>query len=126
MTQPDQQTTFIATKLAAETAAKAADLATTTAATAVALATKTAETTGIISNDISWMKKSLTGIEVTLAKMNDAFVTAAQHSEVVRVIEDHEARIRKIEDNLGKWIGAAGVIIFLITVAVSFLVKLIK
>jgi hypothetical protein len=78
----------------------AADLATTTAATAVALATKTAETTGIISNDISWMKKSLTGIELTLAKMNDAFVTAAQHTEVVRVQEDHEVRIRSNETNI--------------------------
>ena len=125
MTQPDQQITFIATKLAAETAAKAADLATTTAATAVALATKTAETTGIISNDISWMKKSLTGIELTLAKMNDAFVTAAQHAEVCRQLEDHEKRIRKIEDNQGKWMGAIAVITFVVTIAVSFLVKFI-
>jgi hypothetical protein len=126
MTQPDQQTTFIATKLAAETAAKAADLATTTAATAVALATKTAETTGIISNDISWMKKSLTGIEVTLAKMNDAFVTAAQHAEVIRVQEDHEERLRKIEDNQGKWMGAIAVITFVISIGVSFFIKLIR
>ena len=126
MTQPDQQTTFIATKLAAETAAKAADLATTTAATAVALATKTAETTGIISNDISWMKKSLSGIEVTLAKMNDAFVTSAQHAEVCRIQTDHEERLRKIEDKFGKWVGAVAVITFVVTLLGGYLIKFIK
>ena len=121
----DPNAALIATKLATETASKAAELAVTTSNTAVALATKTAETTGIISNDISWMKKSLTGIEMTLAKMNDAFVTAAQHAEVCRQLEDHEKRIRKIEDNQGKWMGAIAVITFVVTIAVSFLVKFI-
>ena len=79
-----------------------------------------------MATDTSWMKKSLGGIEEKLNEMDKAFVTAAQHSEVLAQLKDHEDRIRKIEDNLGKWIGAAGVIIFLITVAVSFLVKLIK
>jgi hypothetical protein len=107
------------------TAKIASELATTTANTAVALASKTAESMAVIGTDIGWMKQSLVAIETKLDQMDKAFVTAAQHAEVCSEIADHETRIRKIEDNQGKWMGAIAVITFVVTIAVSFLVKFI-
>jgi hypothetical protein len=51
----------------------------------------------VIGTDIGWMKQSLVAIETKLDQMDKAFVTAAQHAEVIRVQEDHETRIRSNE-----------------------------
>ena len=122
----NNDTTAIAAKLASETASKAADLATATANTAVVLASKTAESMAVISTDISWMKKSLSGIENTLKEIQGVYVTSVVFAESDKEINDHEIRIRKIEDNVGKWMGAIGVITFIVTITVTFLLKLIK
>jgi hypothetical protein len=123
MKDQDKSATIIATKLATETAVKAADLATLTASTAVALATKTAETTAIISNDISWMKKSLIGIENKLNEMDKAFVTSTQHAEVLRVQEDHENRIRSNETSITRILTWGSALILLLGI-VEFLLNM--
>lgn len=125
MTKPND-TALIATKLASETASKAADLAVATSATAVALATETSKATGIISNDIAWMKKSLLGIEQTLKEMNGNFVTSVIFGETDKEVDDHENRIREIEANLGKYMGAIAAITFFITLGISILLKFLK
>jgi len=118
-------TSSIAATLAATTAAKAADLATVAATTATALATKTSETTAIISNDLSWMKKSLEGIEVTLKEMSGAFVSTTTFNDNQKMTEDHETRIRGIESNMLKWMGAVSVLTATLSIGVSFLLKLL-
>ena len=122
----NNKVTDIATKLAADNASKAADLATVTSNTAVALASKTAESMAVIGTDIGWMKQSLVAIEAKLNEMDKAFVTAAQHATVTTELEDHETRIRKIEDNQGKWMGAIAVITFVVTLLGGYLIKFIK
>lgn len=113
----------IAANLAAATAAKAVELASTATATATALATKTAESTAGISKDIEWMKKSLIGIEGTLKEMSGVFVTTSIFTLNQNMTDDHEKRIRAIESNIGRWLGAIAVITFLITIGVSILLK---
>ncbi len=90
-------TSILATRLASETASKAADLATATANTAVTLASKTAESIAAITTNIDWMKQSLSGIESKLNEMDKAFVTAAQHLDVTKELETHENRINTLE-----------------------------
>ena len=96
------------------------------AAVAAKSAADSAITIARVANDVEWMKKSLIGIESKLNEMDKAFVTATQHQEVVGTLKDHEKRIRRLEDSMMKWIGAVAVITFIVTIAISFLVKIIK
>jgi len=125
MTKPET-TSNIATKLASDTANTAINLATTAQKTAADLASKTAETNTEIKTNMSWMMKSLGAIEQKLNEMDKAFVTAAQHATVTTELEDHETRLRKIEDKFGKWVGAVAVITFVVTLLGGYLIKFIK
>jgi hypothetical protein len=113
----------IAATLAAQTAAKAADLASLAATTATALATKTAETTAVMSNDITWMKQSLSGIEQTLKEINGTFVTNERFAEVEKNVMDHEDRIRNVEHNTWIWAGGLAVLTILVPLVIKFFVK---
>jgi len=75
----------------------ASELATTTANTAVALASKTAESMATITTDISWMKRSLSSIEAKLNEMDKAFVTAAQHAEVLKRLDEQQTQIEDLK-----------------------------
>ena len=114
----------IAADLAMQTATKAAELAAVAAQTATTLAVKTAETTSIISNDIGWMKQSLTGIETTLSEMQKSFVTSAQHLEVTTELSDHEDRVRKLEKNIQLWAGGLAILAFGFPLLLKFMGKL--
>jgi len=116
----------IAAALAVTTANKANDLAVTAIKTASDLATKTAETSSAINTNMEWMKKSLEGIESKLNEMDKAFVTSSQHRDVLIVQKDHEDRLRKMEDNQGKWLGAIAIITFIISMLIPYLLKLLK
>jgi hypothetical protein len=72
------------------------------------------------------MKNSLAKIEEKLNTMDKAFVTAAQHIEVCNELEDHEKRIRGIETNILKWMGAISVVTSLLTIGVAIALKVIK
>ena len=109
------RTEEIATKLASETAIKASELATTTSNTAVALASKTAESMAAISTDISWIKQSLSNIELKLGEMQKAFVTATQHTEVLKRLDDIEPRVTKLEFWRSTLIASWGVAAALLT-----------
>jgi tetrahydromethanopterin S-methyltransferase subunit G len=117
-----ENVTLVATKLAAETASKAADLATVTSNTAVALASKTAESMGIISTDISWMKKSLAAIESKLDQMDKAFVTAAQHSDVLKRLDEHDIRITSLETEKTRQVTLLTVAGFLLGIVIMLIV----
>ena len=112
----------LARKLAAETATKAAELATTTSNAAVALASKTAESMAIISTDIAWMKKSLCSIEDKLNEMDKSYVTATQHAEVIKGLDEHEARIYSLETEKTKTTVMLGVGIGIMSLLTSLLI----
>lgn len=93
------ETTHTAITLATVTAQKAADVANTAVKVATDLASKTAESNGIINTNMEWIKKSLSGIETKLETMDKAFVTAAQHQEVLVAIANQELRISTLQSN---------------------------
>ncbi len=106
-------------------AAASAAAAGNTATAAALAASKASEAIATISTDLSWMKKSLSGIEQTLKEMSGVFVSTTIFSENQKMTDDHETRIRSIENNMGKWMGAIGVITFIITIAVSYILKMV-
>jgi len=106
MTDITKEAITTAVTLANTTSKQAVDLASLATKTATELAAKTAETTrimtetiAIVGNNVEWMKKSLSTIEGKLNEMDKAFVTAAQHAEVIKSIDDHETRINGLESN---------------------------
>ncbi len=101
---------------AAAAAAAAATLASTNAQVAAKTAAESASIIAVVANDVSWMKKSLEGIELKLNEMEKAFVTATQHQEVLNEIADHESRIRVIETRTWIWVGGLAVLTFLIPI----------
>lgn len=82
---------------AALSAAEAARTAAGNAAIAAKAAADSATTIAVVATDTSWMKKSLEGIELTLNEMNKAFVTSAQHAEVIKRLDEHEIRLVNVE-----------------------------
>jgi cob(I)alamin adenosyltransferase len=116
-------TAAIAATLAAETAAKAADLATIAATTATALASKTSETTAIISNDITWVKKSLSGIELTLKEMNGEFVSRTEFNPIHDSITEYHKKVDDLQQFV--WIGIGGVTVlsFIIPIVLKYFIK---
>ena len=111
---------------AAKQAADAAKQASDNAAIAAKAAADSATNIAIVATDTSWMKKSLTGIEDKLEQMDKNYVTAAQFMEFCNTQSDHEIRLRRLETNMGKWIGAISVIVFVVTLLGGYLVKFIK
>ena len=111
--------------LAYETANTAVTLAATASKTAADLATETAKTTTRIDTNMVWMMKSLESIELKLSEMARVFITSSQHQEVLTVQADHEQRIRKLEKDLYKWLGAVAVITFIISMLMPSILKLI-
>jgi hypothetical protein len=81
----------------AAAAAAAAAVASTNAQQAAKTASESANVIAVVANDVSWMKKSLIGIETKLNEMDKAFVTAAQHADVIKSIDNHEGRINTLE-----------------------------
>ncbi len=82
---------------AANAAAEAAASAAENARVAAKAAAESATAIAVVATDTSWMKKSLSGIEQTLNDMSKAFVTAAQHEEVLKLLTSHENRLNTLE-----------------------------
>jgi phage-related minor tail protein len=101
--------------LATTTAQQATDVANIAMKTAADLAAKTVETTTRIETNMGWMMKSLTNIETTLAEMQKAFVTATQHTEVLKRLDDIEPRVTKLEFWRSTLIASWGVAAALLT-----------
>ena len=82
---------------AAAAAVEAAKTAAANAATAAEAAAKSATAIAVVATDTSWMKGTLTRVESTINEMSKAFVTAVQHQDVLKKLEDHEVRINTLE-----------------------------
>ena len=120
--QENIETIHTAVILATATAAKATDVANIAAKTAADLAAKTAESNGIINTNMEWIKKSLSGIETKLETMDKAFVTAAQHLELVAKVAEHEKRINSLETNNTRMTVLLSIGISILTLLTSLLI----
>ena len=90
---------------------------------AIASAVTAAANAATVQNDITWMKKSLTGIEQTLKDMNSAFVTQSAFQDTANTTTDHEKRLRTIEENMWKWIGIFTILSVALSTTVATIVK---
>jgi hypothetical protein len=83
------------------------------AETALALATKTSETAkaladakvasdiaiALVGNDIGHIKADILEIKTLIKDMGVNFVPQEEHTELLKVVQDHEARIRSLEED---------------------------
>ena len=116
---------------AAHRAAEAAATAAENATVAVKSASDSAIAINGVATDTSWVKKSLERVEITLNEMQKAFVTSAQHAEVLKRLDDMEPRLTKLEfwrsAIIASW-GVASVIItfFYFQLVQPFIQEVIK
>lgn len=108
---------------AASAAATAAASAAENARLAAKAAAESATAIAVVATDTSWMKKSLSGIEVTLEEMRNQFVTAPQHADVIKTIDSQEERLKKLEEKTNIWVGGLAVLTFAIPLILKFFVK---
>lgn len=86
---PNSQDSAQAAATAAQQVANAA------ASAAAAVATAAAQANVAMATDISWMKKSLVGIEIALKEISGVYYTQKEFAEHLKVHEDLEERLRK-------------------------------
>ncbi len=107
-----------AAKAAAASAAEAARIAQVASKAAADSATAIA----VVATDTSWMKKSLAGIEKTLDEINKAFVTAAQHAEVLKRLDEHDKKIDRLKSSNTKNMVLLGIGTSLVTLLTSLVI----
>lgn len=66
----------------------------------------------VMATDISYIKESIKGIEATLKIMDGNFVKKDDLKEMIKIDDDHEKRIRRMETWGFTAIGALAVIQF--------------
>ena len=121
-----RQTETVATTasiLADQTNSKAVDLANATALTATALATETAKTTAIMSNDLTWVKQSLVNIQNTLKDMIGMYITKPIFDANQLMTDDHEKRLRIVEQRIQLWAGGLLILSFAIPILTKIFFK---
>jgi hypothetical protein len=84
---------------AAHSAAEAASQASQNAQIAAKAVAESATAIAVVATDTSWMKKSLVGIEDTLKKIQDNFPTRQEHNDLLKITNNHEVRIKRLEDH---------------------------
>jgi hypothetical protein len=107
---------------AASSAAQAASSAANNAQIAAKAAAESATAIAVVATDTSWMKKSLSGIEQKLNEMDKAFVTASQHTEIVKIVDNHEVRLNSLETEKTRIVLLLSVATGILTLLVSLLV----
>jgi len=107
---------------AASAAATAAASAASNAQIAAKAAAESATAIAIVATDTTWMKKSLSGIEQTLDEMGKSFVTASQHLEIIKFIDNHENRLNSLETEKTKVTVMLGIGVSIVTLLVSLLI----
>lgn len=82
-----------------------------------------------LKTDIADLKdgseRRISNLEIGKVNIKDSYPTLYKIG-VDEKLKDHEDRLRTIEDNILKWMGAIGVITFAITFIVGYLLKFIK
>lgn len=89
------------------------------------IAAKTAADSAIVistvANDVGWMKQSLAKIEQKLDQMDKAFVTAAQHAEVLKRLDDQQTQIEDLKTERTRVAVLLSIGIGILTLLVSLL-----
>lgn len=83
---------------------------------------KTAEATAVISNDIGWIKKSLSGIEETLKIMSGSFVSNETFEGLKKVANDLESRVNSLETERTRITVLLGVSGFILSTLIGLVV----
>jgi hypothetical protein len=107
---------------AALSAADASKTAAGNAAIAAKAAADSATAIAVVATDTSWMKKSLEGIVTTLDEMQKNYVTAAQHLELLKRIDEHETRLNALESSNTKQTVLVSIGIGILSLLISLLI----
>lgn len=102
----------------------ASDKLASDAVKAAQLIKTTAEQTATSIN-ISYIQKDMVEVKQTLKEMIGVFVTTKDFAEHEKRVDDHEVRIRTLEEGMWKLVGVSSIIASIITVLGTFLLKLI-
>lgn len=119
----DVTTAAVNASAAAASAATAAAAAADNARIASKAAAESAVAIVGVAKDTDWMKKALERVEVTLNEMNKAFVTAAQHVEVLKSIDDHGNRLNSLETEKTRIVVLASVVGAILLTLTGLLIK---
>jgi len=95
--------------------------AATTAATLAAA--KVSEVVAVIGNDISWIKKSLTGIETSLESIKGSFVSKVEFDPIHENIIEYHKKVDDLQRTVYIWMGAIGIVTFLVPIVLKFFFK---
>ena len=79
------------------------------ASIAAALIKTTAESTATALN-IQYIQKDILEIKQTLKDINTSYVSTSEFAEHILTDNDHENRIRAIEQNMWKWMGMSTIL----------------
>lgn len=107
---------------AALSASEAAKSASENARIAAKATAESATNIAVVATDTTWMKGALVRVEGSLNEMNKAFVTAAQHAEVIKLIADHEIRIGIMEKSDTKLTVMLGIGTAILSILTSLLI----
>ena len=103
---------------------KAQDIIAVDAAKAAQLIKSTAEQTATSIN-ISYIQKDMADVKQSLKEITGMYVTNKDFADYIKTSDDHENRIRKMEENMWRWVGISSVVASVITAVSTFLLKLI-
>jgi hypothetical protein len=104
-------------------AANAAKEAAANAAIAANVAKEAAISAAVVSTNIDYIKRDIAEIKENMKDVLGRFVTQQDFAEHIKVDVDHEERIRTIEQNMWKWIGASSVAGALISSILGVVIK---
>ncbi len=76
-----------------------------------------------MSVHFSYLRRDIDEIKASLKILSVGFVSRTDFEEHLKADEDHESRIRSLEKNMWKWVGASSVISAGIAYLMQFLIK---
>lgn len=72
---------------------------------------------------LSYIRRDIDEIKLTLRELGGQFVTSVDYAEHLKSHQDHEERIRVLEESRWKVVGATGIIVGLITIIGEYFIS---
>lgn len=90
---------------------------------AITSAVTAAANAAVVQTDIGYIKKDIAEIKQAVRDMPGIFLTVNEFKEHTKISDDHEKRIRVIEENMWKWIGISSIATAVAMMVISYVLK---
>lgn len=70
---------------------------------------------------LSYIRRDVDEIKIILKDIKSDYVTRDDFAEHAKIVQDHEIRIRTLEKNMWKWVGASSAISALLALLIQFI-----